>query len=452
MRLTFSGTDTIKRGASPSASISSISRLKEPTTNVSYVTQKSEVLAKNEKIEEKKDENIEKVEKIEKLENVDKVGKVQKVQKVDDLPLSTLNSTRHGDLKPSQSEPPVVSRTSSLLNDYSVKDSIAQKSSLFSSDIYALSSKYKDSTFLATTRSSPIAYTTASSAAASASNLEDVLANYNKPSFSSYSSTSRSEALPAYSSYSSTTTPASAHLSSLLKSDTTTTKSDNNDSSFSYQFSSSHLKSPATTSASSTLTDTSSSRFNDEATSSIAYTSILNKISTSLSPFRTMITSTNSNTSTLPHLGRANNLLYQSESSPVTKSSASNPSTYPSPASTTNNVYGTLPKTTSSSPYKSFYTSDNGESAPAASTKFTPSSFNFNSDFSNSPPTTSNGASGNGQYRVQYSSANPFLSAFEPPSTTNSTVDVSSNASIMRGNVGNIINRFDRLDSEEDLK
>ena len=426
---TFSGTDTIKRGASPSASISSNSRFKEPTTTVSYVTQKPEVQAKIEKIEDKRDE---KVDKVEKIMNVDKVEKAEKAEK------------EENSIGLSQSEPPIVSRASSnLLSDYSVKDSSAQKSSLFSSDIYALSSKYKDSTYLATTRSSPIAYTTASSAAASASNLEDVLANYNKPSFSSsYSSASRSEALPAYSSYSSTNATASAHLSSLLKSDTTTTKSDsNNDSAYSYQFSSSHLKSPATTSAA-TLEDT-SSRFNDEA-SSTAYSSILNKISSSLSPFRTMITSTN--TSTLPHLGRANNLsTYQSESSPVTKSSASNPSTYPSPASTTSNVYGTLPKTTSSSPYKSYYTGDSGD-------KFTATSLNYNSDFSNSPPTTSNGANGNGQYRVQYSSTNPFLSAFEPPSTTNSTVDVSSTASIMRGNVGNIINRFDRLDSEEDLK
>lgn len=260
------------------------------------------------------------------------------------------------------------------------------------------------------------------------------------------------------------------------------------------------------TSIATTTAFTSSNKYEDSPVSSsvtTAYSSTLSKLSSATSsPSRTII-NTNNNTNTLPlNIGRNNTLLYQSESnyntttnttttnttttsytSPVVCSaitSTSNGSSYLSQGqSSYSNIYGTLPKTSSNS-YSSKYDlgdgNDNGSNGASKYSTNTYSSYKYNSDFSTNsyssasttPSVTSNtngSASGAGNtnslFRVQYSSTNPFLDAFDAPpalSANEANESASDNiTALLRGNSSGISssahsNRFEKLDSEEDLK
>lgn len=274
------------------------------------------------------------------------------------------------------------------------------------------------------------------------------------------------------------------------------------------EISSSGLTTTTAASVATTTAFTSSSKYEDSPVSSsvtTAYSSTLSKLSSATSsPSRTII-NTNNNTNTLPlNIGRNNTLLYQSESnyntttnttttnttttsytSPVVCSaitSTSNGSSYLSQGqSSYSNIYGTLPKTSSNS-YSSKYDlgdgNDNGSNGASKYSTNTYSSYKYNSDFSTNsyssasttPSVTSNtngsGSSAgagntNSLFRVQYSSTNPFLDAFDAPSASSAN-DANESASdnitaLLRGNSSGISssahsNRFEKLDSEEDLK
>ena len=237
----------------------------------------------------------------------------------------------------------------------------------------------------------------------------------------------------------------------------------------------SHLSSDSgLNSKSETSTTAFSSKYSDSPASSsvtTAYSTTLSRLSSSSSsPSRTI---NNVNTSTLPlHLGRNNPYSYQSESnftnSNVTSTSAtatanSNATTtsYSSPVTTSsysnsnyNNVYSTLPKTTSSS-YSSKYDSNNDNEK--LSTSF--SSYKYSTDYYSNLTSTTNNTSNNGtstftssdssnMYRVQYSATNPFLD----PLDSSSTIDTDNISSLLRGNVAEAKKKFEKLDSEDDLK
>lgn len=265
----------------------------------------------------------------------------------------------------------------------------------------------------------------------------------------------------------------------------------------------------STSIATTTAFSTSSNKYEDSPVSSsvtTAYSSTLSKLSSATSsPSRTII-NTNNNTNTLPlNIGRNNTLLYQSESnyntttnttttnttttsytSPVVCSaitSTSNGSSYLSQGqSSYSNIYGTLPKTSSNS-YSSKYDlgdgNDNGSNGASKYSTNTYSSYKYNSDFStnnysssaSTAPSVISNTNGSGSgagagntnslFRVQYSSTNPFLDAFDAPSAIAAN-DANESASdnitaLLRGNSSGIstsahINRFEKLDSEEDLK
>lgn len=230
-----------------------------------------------------------------------------------------------------------------------------------------------------------------------------------------------------------------------------------------------HTSESGLNSKSETSTAAFSSKYSDSPSSSsvtTAYSTTLNRLSNSSSPSRT-ITNVNT-TNTLPlHLGRNNPYLYQSESNfnnpTVTNSNPSenysSPVTsYSSQQSNYNNVYSTLPKTTGSSSFASKYDSANSDtdklSTSYSSYKYSTDYYsNLSSTTSNSNATTSNGAtSDNNMYRVQYSATNPFLDPLDP-SPSNATTSGSDNiSSLLRGSVSEAKKKFEKLDSEEDLK
>lgn len=201
------------------------------------------------------------------------------------------------------------------------------------------------------------------------------------------------------------------------------------------------------------------------------YSTTLSRLSSSSSsPSRTI---NNVNTSTLPiHLGKNNPYLYQSETkftnSNVTLTSTTNinpPATsYTSPvtsylghSSNYNNVYSTLPKTIGSSSYSSRYDSNNDND------KSYSSSYKYSTDYYSNLTSTTNNSSNNGtstiassssdnnMYRVQYSATNPFLDPVEPSPTANAS-GVDNISSLLRGSVSETKKKFEKLDSEEDLK
>lgn len=226
-----------------------------------------------------------------------------------------------------------------------------------------------------------------------------------------------------------------------------------------------------------TSTTAFSSKYSDSPASSsvtTAYSTTLSRLSSSSSSPSRTINNVNT-TNTLPlHLGRNNPYLYQSESnftnSNVTSTSTttnSNPTTsysspvtsYPSSQTNYNNVYSTLPKTTASS-YSSKFDSINDDDKLTSSY----SSYKYSTDYySNLAPTTNNtstngtstytsSSSDNNMFRVQYSATNPFLDPIEASPSTTSTLGSDNISSLLRGSVSETKKKFEKLDSEEDLK
>ncbi|KAL7020070.1 hypothetical protein ACKWTF_011371 [Chironomus riparius] len=221
------------------------------------------------------------------------------------------------------------------------------------------------------------------------------------------------------------------------------------------------------------------SKYSDSLTSST--TTTLGRLS-NVSSSRTITNSANTpNTNTLPlHLGRTNPYLYQSDSNNFNNATATSSI---SPATTTssylsqsnyNNIYSTLPKTTGSSSTTSKFdtmTKDNNGSSGAG-----PSSYSYNSYstdyYSNLATTNNNNTSSNTStytssnvseniYRVQYSATNPFLDPIDTNVTTQTASDNMSSifTATRNGNSGSssmsvseIARKFEKLDSEEDLK
>lgn len=240
----------------------------------------------------------------------------------------------------------------------------------------------------------------------------------------------------------------------------------------------SHLSDSGLNSKSQASSAAYSSKYSDSPASSsvtTAYSTTLSRLSSSSSSPSRTINNVNT-TSTLPlHLGRNNPYLYQSESnfnnSNVTSTTANgNPtanSSYSSPGTSYsqnyNNVYSTLPKTTSNSSYGSKYDSNNDNEN--LTTSF--SSYKYSTDYYSNltTSTTNNTSSNNGtstytssasdsnnsMYRVQYSATNPFLDPVEssPPSLTTGADNINS---LLRGGVSEMKKKFEKLDSEEDLK
>lgn len=220
---------------------------------------------------------------------------------------------------------------------------------------------------------------------------------------------------------------------------------------------------------SSKLGKSAASKYNDSPeSSSTTYATTLGRLSSSTSSASETINTVNT-TSTLPlHLGRNNPYLYQSESnfnssnvaSKTTATEKSNPSisfaspvsSFSSSQSNYNNVYSTLPKTTSSSsPYVSEYDSNNTKlSTNISSYKY---STDYYSNLTSTTNNTNNGASthptgtsdSSNMYRVQYSATNPFLDPVEPSTTDNISY-------LLRGSVSETKKKFEKLDSGEDLK
>ena len=113
-------------------------------------------------------------------------------------------------------------------------------------------------------------------------------------------------------------------------------------------------------------------------------------------------------------------------------------------------MYSTLPKTTGSSSIISKYDSDCDNDK--TSTSYTPS-YKYNTTDFYSNHTSTNGtsiftssSSDNNMYRVQYSATNPFLDPVEHSQTD------SSDSSFLRSSVSETRKKFEKLDSEEDLK
>lgn len=203
------------------------------------------------------------------------------------------------------------------------------------------------------------------------------------------------------------------------------------------------------------------------------------------SPSRTI---NNYSTSTLPlKLGRNNPYLYHSESnnttsnekSASTAASSSNSlstsgfsSSSPATSSYTNqnqsnynNIYSTLPKTTSSyiSKYDSSNGSENSRSYSHASSPFSKySNSEYYSNISTTSTTNTNGTSTytssnhNNVFKVQYSATNPFLDELNSKAPTSNSTKVNDNAdnmsSIFRNSVSETRKKFEKLDSAEDLK
>lgn len=231
--------------------------------------------------------------------------------------------------------------------------------------------------------------------------------------------------------------------------------------------STSHLTSDSKAEASTTAF---SSKYSDSPTSSsvtTAYSTTLSRLSSSsASPSRT-INNVNT-TSTLPlHLGRNNPYLYQSESNfnnsnvtSTTSTTHSNPTTSSfsspvtsyasSPSSNYNNVYSTLPRTTGSK-----YDNDDKLTTSYSSYKYSTDYYSnlsstTNNSSNNGTSTFTSSSSDNNMYRVQYSATNPFLDPVDPtPANTSGADNISS---LLRGSVSETKKKFEKLDSEEDLK
>lgn len=120
-----------------------------------------------------------------------------------------------------------------------------------------------------------------------------------------------------------------------------------------------------------------------------------------------------SNTNTLPS-SVARNMLYQSDSSYSLKNQQTNFTSPGNGGPQTNNIYGTLPKN-STSPFGTTASSLYGNVASATGNEFDKLIARHQNMSSG---TTTNNSTGNyntlGSYRVQYSSTNPFLPSFNP--------------------------------------
>lgn len=221
-------------------------------------------------------------------------------------------------------------------------------------------------------------------------------------------------------------------------------------------------------SKSETSTAAFSSKYSDSPASSsvtTAYSTTLSRLSSSSSSPSRTITNVNT-TNTLPlHLGRNNPYLYQSESNfnrnPTTASYSSPVASYTSSQSNYNNSYSTLPKTTGSSTYgssSSKYDNDNDKLSTSYSSSYKYSTDYYSNIASTTNNTTTNGtstssASDNNVYRVQYSATNPFLDPVDTSPLIATTSSGSDNiSSLLRGSVAETKKRFEKLDSEEDLK
>lgn len=205
-----------------------------------------------------------------------------------------------------------------------------------------------------------------------------------------------------------------------------------------------------------------SSKFVDAKAISSSTTSSRSQTSSSLT------TSNVSNTSSLPlHIGKNNPNVYQSEtnfnssmnvtstsskakSSPSTDFSSPITSSYLSNQKNYNNVYSPLPKNESSTSYISKYDSngDNGKSSGYSSHKYSNEYYSTLASTNGSSTFTSS-ATDNNVYRVQYSATNPFLDLVDPPAPTEGLDNISS---LLRGSVSETKKKFEKLDSEEDLK
>lgn len=145
------------------------------------------------------------------------------------------------------------------------------------------------------------------------------------------------------------------------------------------------------------------------------------------SPSRTLGTN---HTSTLPS-SIARNMLYQSESSYSLKNQPQNNFTSPGNGigggnvPQTNNIYGTLPKTSSPFSGNGVGTSASGTAAIYGNVSAVASEFeqiiarnaSNSSAAAHSNPIGAGNYNTLGSYRVQYSSTNPFLPSFNPQST-----------------------------------
>lgn len=236
-------------------------------------------------------------------------------------------------------------------------------------------------------------------------------------------------------------------------------------------------------SGTSKYSDSYTSSTTSASTTSSSYSTTLGRLS-NVSSSRTITNSANTpNTNTLPlHLGRTNPYLYQSDSnnfnnatatSSISPATTTSSSTLYSSQSNYNNIYSTLPKTTgsSSSSYTSKFDTTRDNNTSGAGTSSYPYN-SYSTDYYSNLATTNNNTSSNTStytssnvseniYRVQYSATNPFLDPIDTNVTTQTASDnISSIFTATRnGNSGSssmsvseIARKFEKLDSEEDLK
>jgi hypothetical protein len=197
------------------------------------------------------------------------------------------------------------------------------------------------------------------------------------------------------------------------------------------------------------------SKFKDSKTSlSVTSSTPLNRLPSPSSSraSNSILTSTSTSSETESNFTKSNVTLASLKSNNNTKSFSSPDSSSLLSHQSYNNVYSTLPKTSASS-ITSKYDSDCDNEK--TSTSYTPS-YKYSTDFY-SNHTSTNGtsiftssSSDNNMYRVQYSATNPFL---DPVDTSITQTDSSDNmGSFLRSSVSETRKKFEKLDSEEDIK
>lgn len=198
------------------------------------------------------------------------------------------------------------------------------------------------------------------------------------------------------------------------------------------------------------------SKFKDSKTSSLSATSStpFNRLPSPSSSraSNSILTATTTSSETESTFTKSNVTLASLKSNNNTKSFSSPESSSLLSHQSYNNVYSTLPKTSASS-LTSKYDSDCDNEK--TSTSYTPS-YKYSTDFY-SNHTSTNGtsiftssSSDNNMYRVQYSATNPFL---DPVDHSITQTDSSDNmGSFLRSSVSETRKKFEKLDSEEDIK
>lgn len=194
------------------------------------------------------------------------------------------------------------------------------------------------------------------------------------------------------------------------------------------------------------------SKYKDSKTSSLSVTSStpLNRLPSPSSPraSTSILTATTTSSETESNFTKSNVTLASLKSNNNTKSFSSPESSSLLSHQSYNNVYSTLPKTSASS-ITSKYDSDcdNDKTSSYSSYKYS-TDFYSNHTSTNGTSIFTSSSSDNNMYRVQYSATNPFLDPVD-----HSITDSSDNmGSFLRSSVSETRKKFEKLDSEEDIK